>query len=133
MNWGSQATSRVKGLASKKANLDRLLRSDTWKSGNITSLQRGTRFGSVGGFKMGSLASLRLPSMQDIVNMVAGSGKAGDVLSIVQSMNSLRSAFQGSKGIAGLLDKIPSDLANGVILSGLSVDGAVEQALQLQA
>jgi hypothetical protein len=111
MNWGKKATSVVKSYAQSqvtkavgkwKAEANKLIRAGTWRTGVITSLARGTGFASIGGFKVSLSAKLRLPTISDIVNMAAGSGKSGEVLGIIQSMNSLKSAFRGSAGIAGL-------------------------------
>lgn len=111
MNWGKRATSVIKSYAQSKvqkavgkwkAEANKLIRAGTWRTGIVTSLARGTGYASIGGFKVSLSAKLRIPSIADVINMAAGSGRSGEVLNIIQSMNSLKSAFRGSFGIAGL-------------------------------
>lgn len=125
MNWGSVATSAIKSYEQSlsttgngwKAPQDRLLRPESFETGTASVLQSGTKYGSIGGFKVNLANKLILPTLNDIVNMSAGSVNIGEVLGIVQSMNALRTAFNGSQGISGLSKDIPTSVANGIVIS----------------
>lgn len=125
MNWGSVATSAIKSYAqslsdtgqSWKAPQSRLLRPDLLETGNVSVLQSGTTYGAIGGFKVNLANKLILPTLNDIVNMSSGSNKIGEVLNIIQSMNSLKTAFNGSNGISGLTQDVPSSTEQGIVIS----------------
>jgi len=126
MNWGKKATSVVKSYAQSqvkkaigkwKAEANKLIRAGTWRTGIVTSLARGTGYASIGGFKVSLSAKLRIPSIADVINMAAGSGRSGEVLTIIQAMNALKSAFQGSKGISALNINNPLVTRVGINLS----------------
>ena len=112
MSWGKKAVRTATSLARKSA----LTSARRQISGIVSSLPLGTHYGALGGFRMME-GELRLPTMADLVNLVSGTSGSGDVLGLIQSLNSLRTAFTGSSGIAGLLKNVPSDLGDGFAVS----------------
>ena len=117
MSWGNSAAPINRGNTFRKPPTSRLSQSDNWTTATVNTLSRGSTFSSTKGFQLGALSTLRLPSIQDITKLYAGSNKIGTVLSIIQSLNTLKTAFNGTKGLTALTKDVPTSTASGIAIS----------------